>query len=218
MLPFSMITRYTLATGTNAALPAPASILGQAVRNLVTPRPLNDTFYPFSFQYIFHPSFPLCVNRSPLIPFPFIPLQAIPSPTGGYTPPPLPRALSAKGSSSSTALSPICSISRPPSHFSSIAYKMLLPQLLCFDNHPFSWGVYSPSRLPRARRGTEGCKFRRGGRLSHFVLESAALEHLQRATIQGSQPRGDTGRIKDCLCTGCGTIARTETIERKRRS
>jgi hypothetical protein len=35
-------------------------------------------------------------------------------------------------------------ISRRPSHFSSTAYKMLLPQLLCFDNDPFSWGVYTP--------------------------------------------------------------------------
>jgi hypothetical protein len=38
------------------------------------------------------------------------------------------------------------SISRRPSHFSSTAYKMLLPQLLCFDNDPFSWGVYPPQR------------------------------------------------------------------------
>src|SRR5713226_7195999 len=36
------------------------------------------------------------------------------------------------------------SISRRPSPFSSTAYKMLLPQLLCFDNDPFSWGVYTP--------------------------------------------------------------------------
>ena len=56
------------------------------------------------------------------------------------------------------------------------------------------------------------------GRLSHSVLESAALEHLQRAMIQGSQPRGDKGRTIDRICTGCGTIARPETIERKRRS
>jgi hypothetical protein len=47
--------------------------------------------------------------------------------------------------SSSTASSPISSISRRPSHFSSTAYKMLLAQLLCFDNDPFSWGVYTPS-------------------------------------------------------------------------
>jgi hypothetical protein len=45
-------------------------------------------------------------------------------------------------SSSSTPSSPICSISCRPCHFSSTAYKMLLPQLLCFDNDPFSWGVY----------------------------------------------------------------------------
>jgi hypothetical protein len=40
-----------------------------------------------------------------------------------------------------TVCSPIACISRRPSHFSSTAYKMLLPQLLCFDNDPFSWGV-----------------------------------------------------------------------------
>jgi len=39
-----------------------------------------------------------------------------------------------------------CPIPRRPSLFSSTAYKMLLPQLLCFDNHPFSWGVYPPQR------------------------------------------------------------------------
>src|SRR5260370_29519800 len=38
------------------------------------------------------------------------------------------------------------SISRRPSPFSSTAYKMLFPQLLCFDNDPFSWGVYPPQR------------------------------------------------------------------------
>jgi hypothetical protein len=38
------------------------------------------------------------------------------------------------------------SISRRPSHFSSTTYKMLFQQPLCFDNHPFSWGVYPPSR------------------------------------------------------------------------
>jgi hypothetical protein len=87
-------------------------------------------------------------------------------------------------------------------------------------------------RTPRAQKERRNCAFFRnnffachtcafyGGRgyLFHFVLESAALEHLQRVMIQGSQPRGDTGRTIDCICTGCGTIARTETIERKRRS
>jgi hypothetical protein len=38
------------------------------------------------------------------------------------------------------------SISRRPSPFSSTAYKMLFPQPLCFDNDPFSWGVYPPQR------------------------------------------------------------------------
>jgi hypothetical protein len=120
--------------------------------------------------------------------------------------------------SSSTACSPICSISRRPSLFSSTAYKMPLQQLLCFDNHPFSWGVYPPRFYPEPAATRRGANLAAEGRLSHFVLESAALEHLQRAMIQGSQPRGDTGRTIDCICAGCGTIARTETIERKRRS
>jgi len=55
-----------------------------------------------------------------------------------------------------------------------------------------------------------------GGYPFHFMLESAALKHLQRATIQGSQPRGDTGRTIDCTHTGCDTIARPDAIERKR--
>jgi hypothetical protein len=37
--------------------------------------------------------------------------------------------------------------SRRPSHFPSTVYKMLLPQLLCFDNHPVSWGVYPPGSI-----------------------------------------------------------------------
>jgi hypothetical protein len=42
----------------------------------------------------------------------------------------------------STAVSSISPISRRPSHFSSTPYRMLLPQPLCFDSDPFSWGVY----------------------------------------------------------------------------
>jgi hypothetical protein len=45
-------------------------------------------------------------------------------------------------------LDSISVISRHPSLFSSTVYKMLLQQLLCFDNHPFSWGgVYTPSQV-----------------------------------------------------------------------
>jgi hypothetical protein len=46
--------------------------------------------------------------------------------------------------SSSTAAPRISTISPRPSLFSSTAYKMLLPQISCFDNHPFSWGVHTP--------------------------------------------------------------------------
>jgi hypothetical protein len=45
-------------------------------------------------------------------------------------------------------LDTISSISRRPSFFSSITYKMSIPQLLCFDNDPFSWGVYTPCLDP----------------------------------------------------------------------
>src|SRR5258708_6203432 len=34
-------------------------------------------------------------------------------------------------------------ISRRPSPFCSATYKMLFAQLLCFENDPFSWGVYT---------------------------------------------------------------------------
>jgi len=92
---------------------------------------------------------------------------------------------------------------------------------------PLQQGGYTPpperssrraNRLPGAPAARRGANLAGEGRLSHFVLESAALEHLQRAMIQGAQPRGDTGRTIACVCAGCGTIARTETIERKRRS
>jgi hypothetical protein len=43
------------------------------------------------------------------------------------------------------------SISRRPSHFSSTAHKILLPQLLCFDNDPFSWGGGVPLAPHRGR-------------------------------------------------------------------
>jgi hypothetical protein len=65
--------------------------------------------------------------------------------------------------SSSTASSPVSSISRRPSHFSSTAYKMLLPQLLCFDNDPFSWGVYTPT--PTGSGGVCRVRWRRRSRL-----------------------------------------------------
>jgi hypothetical protein len=59
----------------------------------------------------------------------------------GGTPPPLPRARhggrTASLSLSRPRLDSISSISPLPSHFSSTAYKMLPPQLLCFHNHPF---------------------------------------------------------------------------------
>src|SRR5216684_8899746 len=39
---------------------------------------------------------------------------------------------------------PLASVSHRPSHFVSTACNMPLSQLFCFDNHPFSWGVYTP--------------------------------------------------------------------------
>jgi hypothetical protein len=57
----------------------------------------------------------------------------------------------------STASSPISPTSRRASHFSSTAYKMLLPQLLCFDNDPFSWWGVPPPRefSPRIKTDQE---------------------------------------------------------------
>src|SRR6267378_1916155 len=37
-------------------------------------------------------------------------------------------------------------ISRRPSPFCSASYKMLFPQLLCFENYPSFMGVYTPQR------------------------------------------------------------------------
>jgi hypothetical protein len=69
-----------------------------------------------------------------------------------------PERFSRKAPSSSTAAPPISSISHRPSLFSSTAYKMLLPQLVCFDNDPFSWGVYTPPRLFSVRTPQTGAK------------------------------------------------------------
>jgi hypothetical protein len=144
MLSFRVLPRSILDTGTNADLPASgpsraphpsAPATAQTVCKLVTltaPMDPTGTLYPFSFQSLVGSFSPSCSNGTPFISFTFILLRTLSSSTGGYTPLP---------PSSSTDASPICSISRRPSLFSSIAYKMLLPQLLCFDNDPFSWGV-----------------------------------------------------------------------------
>jgi len=143
MLSFRVLPRSILDTGTNADLPGsgPSRVphlssptTGQTVYKLVMPTTPTDptrTLYLFSFQSLAEPDSPSCSNGTPFIPFNFILLQILFLTTDGYTPLP---------PSSSTAASPICSISRRPSHLSSSAYKMLLPQLLCFDNDPFSWG------------------------------------------------------------------------------
>jgi hypothetical protein len=73
---------------------APAT--GQSVCKPVTPEHSNGNSYPFYFQYICQPSFPSCLNGNPPILFPFIPLQATSSPTGGT--PPLPRVFFANDS------------------------------------------------------------------------------------------------------------------------
>jgi hypothetical protein len=81
----------------------------------------------------------------PHIPFISLSLWRFPFATGGYTPSlyfsrPPPDSIS--------------SISRRPSHFSSTTYKMLLPQLLCFDNDPFSWEVFIPLKRSVFRAGS----------------------------------------------------------------
>jgi hypothetical protein len=133
---------YTKAHPRRIAL---AATTGYPVCKLVTPKAPTDptsTLYLFSFQSLADPYSPSCSNGTPSISFNFILLQTLSLTTDGYTPLIL---------FSSTASSPICSIFRRPSHFSSTAYKMLLPQLLCFDNDPFSWGCIPP-RLILTRR------------------------------------------------------------------
>jgi hypothetical protein len=155
MLSFRVLPRSILDTGANPDLPGsgpsrapyPSSqTAGQTVYKLVTPRASTaptSTWYLFSFQSFAEPYSPSCSNGTPFISFNFISLQTIFLTTDGYTPLP---------PSSSTASSPISSISRRPSHFSSTAYKMLLPQLLCFDNDPFSWGCTPPLKRNMLRR------------------------------------------------------------------
>jgi hypothetical protein len=113
---------------------APAT--GQPVYKPVTPRPFNGNSYPLSFQYISRPSSPSLSNGTAFISFIFIALRTLSTATGGYTP---------SLFFSRPPLASISSISCHPSHFPSTTYKMLLPQLLCFHNHPFSWGVYPPA-------------------------------------------------------------------------
>jgi hypothetical protein len=95
------------------------------------PKGFNGRLYPFSFQSLIVSSSPSRSNGTPRIPFISLSLRRLFFATGGYTPSP---------SLSRLPPVPISSISRRPSYFSSTAYRMLLPQLLCFDNHPFSWG------------------------------------------------------------------------------
>jgi hypothetical protein len=95
------------------------------------PKDSNGRLYPFSFQSLVIPSSPSSSNRTLRIPFISLSLRALSLATGGYTP---------SLHFSRPPLDSISSISRRPSLFLSIAYKMLLSQLLGFDNPPFSWG------------------------------------------------------------------------------
>ena len=113
---------------------APAT--GQPVCKPVTPTLSSGNSYPLSFQYICRLSFPSRSNGAPLISFIFIALRTPSIATGGYTP---------SLFFSRPPLASVSSISCHPSHFPSTTYKMLLPQLLSFHNHPFSWGVYPPA-------------------------------------------------------------------------
>ena len=90
----------------------------------------NGTSQPFPFQSLPHSSFAPLLNRVEQFLWNQTVPHSFPS-QRGYTPLSL---------FSSAASAPISSISRRPSHFSSTTYKMLLPQLLCFDSHPFSGG------------------------------------------------------------------------------
>jgi hypothetical protein len=129
---------------------APAT--GHPVCKLVIPVPSNGNSYPFSFQSLANHSSPSSSNGAPLISFIFIALRTLSTATRGYTPsftqsPPR----WAKGLFfSRPPLASISSISCHPSHFPSTTYKMLLPQLLSFHNHPFSWGCTPAPSLSRA--------------------------------------------------------------------
>jgi hypothetical protein len=159
---------------------APAT--AQPVCILVTPTLSSGNCYPFSFQYILRPSFPSRLNGNPPILFRFIFLRTVFPPTGGYTP---------SLSLSRPPLATILSISCHPSHFSSTTYKMLLPQLFCFHNHPFSWGVYTP-RLPKARRSGRRASSLQNRRVStrldrffSFTSHESPVTSLSRAQSRG---------------------------------
>jgi hypothetical protein len=105
----------------------------------------NGRLYPFSFQSLVVSSSPSPSHGVLCIPFIFLSLRTLSFATGGYTP---------LAQSFCTASSPTSFISRRPSHFSSTTYKMLFQQPLCFDNHPFSWGVYPPLKRNVFRAGS----------------------------------------------------------------
>jgi hypothetical protein len=110
------------------------------------PKVSNGRSYPLSFQSLGEPGFPSNSNGVLCIPFVSLPLPTLSSATRGCTP---------SFHFSRPPLDSISSISRHPSHFSSTTYKMPLPQLLCFENHPFLWGCIPLTRLHPASRGRE---------------------------------------------------------------
>src|SRR4029077_7207281 len=95
-------------------------------------------------------SIPFLFNRSSSLRLRRRPTERYISPLCSYL---CPRSPSRQGGTppaslySRPPLDSISSIFRRPSYFSSTTYKMLLPQLLCFDNHPFSCGVYPPPSI-----------------------------------------------------------------------
>jgi hypothetical protein len=164
---------------------APAT--AQPVCILVTPTLSSGNPYPFSFQYILRPSFPSRLNGNPPILFRFIFLRTMFPPTGGYTP---------SLSLSRPPLASIPSISCHPSHFSSTTYKMLLPQLFCFHNHPFSWGgVYPPftQSPPERAKGLLPPKpesFDPAGQIFFFHQSRVTSHQLVPSAVEGSRSHG----------------------------
>src|ERR1700674_206691 len=94
--------------------------------------------------------------------------------------------------SSSNASSPICSISCRPSHFSSTTYKTLLAQLLCFDNDPFSWGVYGGSCRSSQNPSADTRVVSNRG-LNHRRSSAGPLQH----TSYGASFLADVAHPKD---------------------
>jgi hypothetical protein len=142
---------------------------------------------PLCFQTLTH-SFAQRRSRNSFF---FNRLRTLSITTRGCTPLPL---------FSSSASSPISSISRRPSHFSSSAYKMLLPQLLCFGNDPFSLGVYPPRPIFHGPELTfRPAPLHQSGHSARMLLSVVSTPHRE------TSPLFPVSKISRAD-TGCGSV------------